>query len=342
MKVALGGKPHSGPWGGGNRFLAALSSALEASGHRVVYDLHDPDIDVILLTDPRPRAPHVCFAAGAIIRYLAVRNPNALVVHRVNECDERKGEAFINDRLVRANYAADATVFVGSWLSELPIWRRHLRAPWFTVRNGADARIFNADGFVPWGGQGPLRLVTHHWGYHPLKGFDVYAQIDRMLDEPEWRAKLEFTFVGNLPRGFRFERARYVPPLDGTALADELRMHHAYVTASVNEPGGNHQNEGALCGLPLLYRNSGCMPEYCDGFGVPFEGPNDFERAFEVLVEQYRALSAKMASYPHTADKMAAEWIALFEKLCSQRLEIVAQRRLWRSPWTVLANQLPI
>ena len=178
VKVAIGSKPYDGPWGGGNRFVSALCEALAERGHEVVHELDDADIDFILMIDPRVRSPNVCFGAGAILRYLAFRNPNAIVIHRINECDERKNEPFINHKLVRANYVADATVFVGEWLTRLPVWRQHLRSPWFVMRNGADTRIFNAAGYRPWTGEGPLKLVTHHWGYHPMKGFDVYAALD--------------------------------------------------------------------------------------------------------------------------------------------------------------------
>jgi glycosyltransferase involved in cell wall biosynthesis len=341
MKIAVGSRPYDGPWGGGNRFIRALVEALAAHGHGVVHALDDRDIDLILIADPRVRSPNVCFGAGAVLRYLALRNPDAVVVHRVNECDERKGHAFINRRLVRANYVADATVFVGEWLTRLPVWQAHLRDPWFVIRNGADARLFNPAAFRPWSGDGPLRLVTHHWGYHPMKGFDVYAALDRMLQEPRWRDRIAFTYVGNLPPNFAFARARYVPPLDGPPLAAELASHHAYVTGSINEPGGNHQNEGALCGLPLLYRQSGCMPEYCAGFGVPFSGPDDLAAALESLIAGYPAQAARMPSYPHTAERMTADWIDLFEALLRERPAIVGRRRLWRDPLRALANQVP-
>lgn len=340
MKIAVGSRPFDGPWGGGNRFATALCEALKKSGHVVTHNLHDGDIDVILLTDPRTRSPNVCFGAGKILRYLLLNNPNAIVVHRVNECDERKGEAFINAKLVRANYVADATVFVGAWLRQLPVWQEHMHTPWFVIRNGADQAVFNARGYQPWSGQGPLRLVTHHWGYHPLKGFDVYSAIDRMMGMAEWRDRLSFTYVGNLPKGFSFHHARYVAPLDGPALAEELRSHHVYVTASVNEPGGNHQNEGALCGLPLLYRESGCMPEYCEGFGVSFSGVSDFPAAVERMISGYDGYAGKMPSFPHTAKQMTREWVALFESLLAERDQFVARRNLWRSPFTVFANQV--
>lgn len=321
--------------------MAALCEALTQGAQKVVHTLSDRDIDVILLTDPRWRSPNVSFGAGRILRYVTFRNPKALVVHRINECDERKGEPFINHKLVRANYVADATVFVGEWLTQLPVWKSHLRPPWFVIRNGADARLFNRRAFRPWNGEGLLRLVTHHWGYHPMKGFDVYGLLDRMLGDPIWQQRMSFTYVGNLPRGFSFKNARYVPPLDGAALARELGSHHAYVTGSINEPGGNHQNEGALCGLPLLYRASGCLPEYCAGFGVPFSGPHDFEAALRRLMADYPLFVSRMESYPHTASRMVREWIDLFERLIADRGAIVAARSVWREPWLVLRNQFP-
>lgn len=336
MKIAIGSRPYDGPWGGGNRFVASLCEALVAAGHQVVHALRDRDIDIILIIDPRWRSPNVCFGPGAVLRYLALRNSDAIVIHRINECDERKGEPFINHKLVRANYIADATVFVGKWLTRLPVWQSHLRSPWFVIHNGADARVFNPNGFSPWTGSGPLTIVTHHWGYHSMKGFDVYETLDRMQASPELQERISFTYVGNLPKGFRFKNARYVPPLDGTALADELRSHHAYITGSINEPGGNHQNEGAMCGLPLLYRESGCMPEYCAGFGIGFSGPSDVGAALSSLMAGYASLVTKMRSYPNTAERMTAEWIALLNELVGRRTELVARRRLWRDPLAAL------
>lgn len=332
MKVALGSQPYDGPWGGGNRFVASLCEGLRSAGHEVVHRLDSPDIDVAMMTDPRVRSPNVTFGPGALFRHIMFRSPQTIVVHRINECDERKGEPFINAKLVRANYAADATAFVGAWLKELPVWREHLRSPNFVVHNGADTAVFNADNYVPWDGKEALRLVTHHWGYHPNKGFDIYRQLDEMLGDPVWSKRVAFTYVGNLPRGFAFNHARYVTPLDGAELAAELSRHHAYVTGSINEPGGNHQNEGALCGLPLLYRRSGCMPEYCEGFGIEFDGPADFPTKLEALIGNYEPLRQRMAAYPHTATKMVAEWMTLLESLVAQRDDLTARRRQWHTP----------
>ena len=50
MKIYFNRKPVSGPWGGGNKTLASLVSALDT---RIVFDLDD-DVDVIFCVDPRP------------------------------------------------------------------------------------------------------------------------------------------------------------------------------------------------------------------------------------------------------------------------------------------------
>jgi len=339
MKVAIGTRPHEGPWGGGNRFVTSLRDALVKCGHQVAHDLAKPDIDILVIVDPRFRSPHVSFGAGAALRYVMFRNPKAIIVHRINECDERKGEPFINHKLVRANYIADATVLVGEWLTRLPVWREHLRSPWWVIHNGGDTSVFNPNGFTPWLGTGRIRLVTHHWGYNPMKGFDVYSMLDDLLSKPEWKDKVEFTYIGQLPAGFKFRNARYVAPLNGKELADELRSHHAYLTASQNEPGGNHQVEGALCGLPLLYRESGCMPEYCQGFGVSYSGLDDFPEAIERLRADYAALVTKMVDYPNTSERMTQQWIRLFEQLIADRDEIIARRDFMRSWSSLLATQ---
>lgn len=339
MKIAIGFKLLDGPWGGGNRFATDLTDFLKARGHEVVFGLNDDEIDVVVLTDPRSRAPTVSFGAGAILRYLAVRNPNAIVVHRINECDERKNTRTMNRRLRQANYCADHTVFIASWLKELAVWGggRHS-----VILNGADKTVFHAQGHKPWDGSEPLRLITHHWGGNWMKGFDVYQMLDAMLEHEQWTGRLEFTYIGNLPKGFQFRNTKHLQPLRGDALAGELRAHHVYLTATINEPAGMHHIEGAGCGLPLLYRNSGALPEYCDGFGESFDGPEDFIEALARMMSNHDSWDSKISSYPNSANKMCLAYASLFEELVERRQEIINQRRLFRSLYHFLRNQIAI
>lgn len=341
MKLAIGFRQTQGPWGGGNRFVAVLIAAAKERGYQTVENLSEDDIDIILMMDPRWRHPNVTFTPAEVFRYLQFRNPKAIVVHRINECDERKGSSGMNWRLRVANYCADHTVFVGTWLQELRVWENATGARSSVITNGADTTIFNPEGWVPWHGEGPLRLVTHHWGNHWMKGFDIYSRLDTLLEQETWRDRFAFTYIGNLPTGFRFKYARHIAPLDGFALAAEIKRHHGYITASINEPGGNHQNEGALCGLPLLYRKSGCLPEYCQGFGVEFSDA-DFELALNVFVDQYQDIRARMSSYPHKAENTTKAYLDLFEELVADRKTIENCRHLWRSPVRALMTQLPL
>ena len=99
MKVSIGSKIVEGPWGGGNLFAINLSNYLLERGHSVLYDLTEPDIDLILLTDPRSRSESSStFNHIEIEKYKKFVNPNVSVVQRINECDERKNTSNISTR----------------------------------------------------------------------------------------------------------------------------------------------------------------------------------------------------------------------------------------------------
>lgn len=329
MKVSIGINPQSGPWGGGNQALSALAAYLRGKGISVCFDLTDPDLDIILLAEPRNSLRISAYSDKNILHYLWRVNKKTLVVHRVNECDERKGTTGVNKRLKHANLCADHTVFVSSWLQDL-----HCRQGFFStsssvILNGSDRTLFQPEGYRSWDGTEPMRLVTHHWGAHWMKGFDIYERLDRLLTKREFENKISFTYIGNIPEGFSFRNATFIEPKYGIQLASLLRQHHVYLTASRNEPGANHQNEGAHCGLPLLYRESGCLPEYCNGFGISFTEEN-FEEKLGEMLSRYNSLTGLMKNYPHTAQHMCENYYNLFVKLLEHREDILKERRWWR------------
>lgn len=310
MKIAIGHKIQIGPWGGGNNFTKTLVNFLLEAGHQVYFDLSRNDLDVILITDPRPRNPAVSFKISEVYNYKLFKNRNVKIFHRINECDERKGTKLINFRLRNANLIADHTIFIATWLKDLDVWSR--KNDFSVILNGGDQEIFypiekskNTSG-------DKLKLVTHHWGAHKNKGFDVYGKIASMLDDPFWSSKFEFTYVGNFPKNFFSKNINCIKPLSGVDLGNELRRHDIYLTASINEPAGMHHVEGALCGLPLLYRNSGALPEYCKDFGVAFEGPDDFEGSLLEIIQNFLAYKKKMKSYSLTGRTMAEQYENLF------------------------------
>jgi hypothetical protein len=335
MKISLGWKLQAGAFGGGNQVGQALKAALLAAGHQVTHDLNDPQIDLILLADPRPELQITAFSHYEVTHYLRHINPNALLVHRINECDERKAQHnIVNPPLRQAACLADHVVFVSAWLRDLHLGQGMQARQNSVILNGSDTTLFHSIGHIPWDGHGPLKLVTHHWGASPLKGFDIYQRLDELVAQSQGR--LSFTYIGRLPEGFRLQHSRYLEPLTGQALADELRAHHVYITASRFEPGSNHQNEGALCGLPLLYLQNGSLLEYCTGYGIGFT-ETDFEAQVALMERTYADWQPKMAGFPHRAERMVAEYLTLFSQLAEQRANLIAQRH-WPNALTPLSK----
>ena len=339
MKIAIGYKVVKGPWGGGNQFVISLIRALKTNGHQVVHELKDKDIDIIVIIDPRIRNPNIPFSTGSILRYLIFKNFSSIVLHRINECDERKKTKTMNYKLRLANFCADQTVVVGEWMKSLDIFHRSKKQDILTIKNGSNQTIFNPKGYKKWNNNSKFKIVTHHWSGNWMKGFDIYQKFDQMLNIKKISKLFEFTYVGNLPKGFSFKNAKYIKPLNGKSLAEELKKHHAYLTASINEPGGNHQNEAALCGLPLLYRDSGCLPEYCNGYGVSFN-ENNFEDKLFDLKKNYNLFANKMDTYPYNDIKTNNAYIELFHELISQKHKLIKKRNFFKSPVKFILNYI--
>ena len=122
MKVSIGTKIKNGP-GRGNLFAINLSNFLKSNGHQVVYDLNDNDIDLILITEPRKTSESSAFTHVDVQKYKKFVNSKAIVVHRINECDERKNTNYVNKYLIYANRIADQTVYVSKWIMDLYLAR---------------------------------------------------------------------------------------------------------------------------------------------------------------------------------------------------------------------------
>ena len=144
MKVSIGSRIVRGPWGGGNLFAINLTNFLKDKGHEVIYDLSEPDIDLILLTDPRSRSESSStFNHEDIKNYKKFVKPNVAVVQRINECDERKNTENINNFYLDASKVADHVVFVSSWLRNIYLDIGMDRDKTSVILAGANNKIFN-------------------------------------------------------------------------------------------------------------------------------------------------------------------------------------------------------
>ena len=335
MKIAIGYKLKSSSWGGGNQFANSLVKACLKEGNQITFDLKDKNIDIILLTDPRSHNESITFGSLDIILYLIFINKKAIVIHRINECDERKNTSHMNKLLKLSNYCADYNIFIASWLKDLDLVQKN--KPSRVILNGGDRTIFKNYNNNFWDGSSPIKIVTHHWSPHKMKGFHVYRKLDMLLNSPEWKDKIEFTYIGNLPKGFNFKNSKHILPINGKELGMELSKHHIYLSASINEPAGMHHIEGILCGLPIIFRNSGALPEYCKNYGISFED-EDFIPGLDYMIKNYKKYKSNIHSYPNNSDKMTKEYLNLFSELLQNRNKILKKRFLMKSPIILISN----
>jgi len=324
MKISIGAKIFDKPWGGGNLFVKNLSEYLLKNGHEVVYDLLHEDIDIILLTDPRRSSYSSNFNHIDIVNYLEYVNSKSLVIHRINECDERKNTEGLNQFFVESNKCADNTVFVSKWLKTL-YEKEGLENNNSVIMSGSDKEIFNSTDKAIWQNNTKLKIVTHHWGDNWNKGFDIYFELDNLLDQTKYSEKIKFTYIGNLPKNFKFRNVSHIEPTHGKDLAKLIKNNHIYLTASKNEPSGNHHIEASQCGLPVLYLNSGGIPEFCNGYGLMFE-ENNFESKLNEIINNYKNYEQKMSSYPFNSEKMCKDYLNLFLYMKENEKQIIKSR----------------
>lgn len=331
MKISIGYRIQSGAFGGGNQFAQVLTRYLKDHGLTVCHDLNDDDIDIILLTEPDRNLASSAYDHHDIMAYLRWKNPHAIVVQRFNHTSETHAEKSLafNKFRMAANRVADYSVFVSEWM--LGCYRNvgYDKPSFRVIYNGGNRELWTPR--TPrQPSDAPYKIVTHHWSTLPTKGHDIYMRLDALLDDPAWRKRVEFTFIGRLPEHVSFRNTRFLEPLSGKALANELQQHDIYLTASHYDSGPNHVIEGALCGLPLLYIETGGVPEYSAGFGVSFNVDN-FAAQLEKIMYEYPNWAAKMPEYPFTDENTARGYLDLFRELAERR-ETSTANRTWTVP----------
>jgi len=283
--------------------------------YEIVFDLKRP-IDAIVLVDPRVGGL-VTFGPEDI-KACKERWPQALCLHRVNECDARKGTDVMDELLAGANKLADFTVFVSDWL------RQYHLARWFdaslphaVIPNGADPAVFHPIGAEHFGPGQPFRLVTHHWSDNWMKGFDVYREVDDLVAGGKLPGT-ELWVIGRWPKEIRWKAARTHGAVQGPELGGLLRRCHVYLTASRWEPGPMHPIEGAQCGLPVIYHeDGGGTVELARRYGVPFR--DDVRGAILEARSRYEELRSSVLREAPSGDQMCVDYGRVLNRILAAR-----------------------
>jgi glycosyltransferase involved in cell wall biosynthesis len=266
-----------GPWGGGNQFLKALRDHFRGIG---VYSESPEEAQVILFNS------HHCL--DEVFR-TKQRYPTKLLVHRVDGPVSlvRGSDRTIDKTIFQFNnLLADGTVFQSNWSREKSYEIGVGKSTYETIIiNAPDSGIFNRKGKRQFNDK-RVKLVATSWSDNIRRGFDIYQYLDEHLNFD----KYAMTFVGNSP--IEFKNIRWIKPVPSIELADILREHDIYITASKNDPCSNSLIEALHCGLPAVARNDGGHPEITGKAGVFFKDKNDVIQAIEKVAGDYRHYQA--------------------------------------------------
>jgi len=269
------------PFGGGNQFLRALWSEFERRGLRLETNRISPTTRACLCNSFN-------FDVERLRRFA---RDGCRIVHRVDGpvtvyrgaddgTDRRVAEInreFAAATIVQSQYSLDRQRSLGFTFTSPRV-----------VRNASDPAIFHGRGRDPMGKDRKVRLISTSWSDNPNKGAAVYKQLEALLD---W-TRYEYTFVGRSP--VAFERIRLVPPQPSTGVADLLRSHDIFITASLHESCSNALVEAMSCGLPSLYVESGGNAELVGAGGLPFRAAEEIPGALERIAAEYETFRARV------------------------------------------------
>jgi glycosyltransferase involved in cell wall biosynthesis len=300
FKVGLWHKFFAPPYGGGNQFMLALRNALRRRGVMVVENQLREDLDVYLLNSVHFDVEQF-LAFARRHRFRAVHRIDG-PIHLIRGFDREKDELCFE---LNKRFAA-ATVLQSTWTYQRIAEMSYQPVKPVIIRNAVDPSVFHSHGRVPFDPGRKIRLIATSWSNNARKGGPIYKWLEERLD---WD-RFEFTFVGN--ESVPFSRIRSLPAVPSEELANLLREHDVYITASQNDPCSNAVIEALACGLPVLYRNDGGHPELVGYGGLPFSSEEEILPQLERIVTHYDMFQ-RLIAVP-TLDEVADMYLALLRE----------------------------
>ncbi|MBE0681181.1 MAG: glycosyltransferase family 4 protein [Anaerolineales bacterium] len=288
------------PAGGGHQFLRAFMRQAQARSLRIENNTISHTTRACLFNSFNFKEQ----------RLSRMKRDSVLYVHRVDgPVDVYRGwDGGVDRHIYEVNQKfADKTIFQSNYSLE-----KHLelgmefRSP-VVIMNAADPEIFHPRGRVDFSRERKIRLIAASWSSNVNKGAPVYQWLDENLN---WE-RFEFTFVGSSP--IRFRNIRMIPPLDSYKLADLMREHDIYITASKNDPCSNSLIEALSCGLPAIHLQSGGHPEIVKQAGAGFEAAEQIPGLLSQVVDGYESFQSSI-SLPSIED-VSERYLKILELL---------------------------
>jgi len=267
---------HRPPYGGGNQFMLALTSEFEKNGYKIERNKLSDATEVCLFNSFN-------FDSRKLIASKHVSS--TLMIHRVDgPVDKYRGdERGVDSEIWKMNQSiANATIFQSQYSLDAHIeLGMQFRRP-TVIKNSVDSTIFYPSKKEFSNKSGKIKLISTSWSDNINKGASVYQWLEQNLD---WD-RFEYTFVGRSP--IQFKHITMISPVDSVNLADILREHDIFVTASAHDPCSNALIEALSCGLPAIGARSGGHPELIGEAGYLFDDKKDILGLIDNLVDNYQ------------------------------------------------------
>jgi len=293
-----------GPWGGGNQFLKALKRKFEEQS---VYKENVEKADIILFNSYPFRSEYLFEQ----ILSLKQKHPTRIIVYRLDGPISlvREKDREIDKIIALFNrFFMDGIIFQSNWSREKNKKYFNISSRYETViHNAPDNEIFNKNNKKEFNLKERIKLIATSWSSNWRKGFEIYKFLDENLDF----SKYEMTFVGNSP--IEFKNIKWIKPLPSKELAEILKQHDIYITASQNDPCSNSLIEALSCGLPAVVLNDGGHPELVREGGELFNGKEDIIEKIEKVAQNYNYYKSKIPEF--SIEKVAQDYYEFAKKI---------------------------
>lgn len=286
------------PDGGGNQFLRALWMEFERRGYAVE-------------NNRISRTTKACIFNSFNFdedKLRALSRRSCRMVHRVDgPVDVYRGrDEGVDVNVQRMNdLYADATIFQSHYSMHAHLDAGlKFRSP-VVIRNAVDPAIFHSFGRAKLNRTRKVRIFSMSWSDNKNKGSSVYRWLEDNLD---W-TKYDYSFVGRSP--VEFKRIKMVTPQDSMAVAEMLRQHDVFITASKYESCSNAIIEAQACGLPVLYIRSGSNAEVAGAGGLGFDCQKELPALIDSLVKNYELYKSRI--HIPTVSQVADEYLRVLQ-----------------------------
>jgi glycosyltransferase involved in cell wall biosynthesis len=239
-------------------------------------------------------------------------NPNVRVIHRVDGSAKAYGRSDdSDDRLARINTLADVTVFQ----SEFSRWVTTVRYPLIkvdgpTIYNPVDTLLFTPNGekfVLPPG----TRVCNATWSTNRMKGTWQLPTLVRKNPD------IQFILCGRYEGFPDLPNLHLLGIVDREEMACVMRSCDVFINLSLNDPCPNVVIEALSSGLPVLYADSGGVPELVEDAGLPAT-LNSFRRQLDHLLSDlssYRQKARERAVTRFGISTIGAQYLEVIESL---------------------------